>query len=198
MKKTLSFLTILLVFLLTSSLRAGDVDKYIYYEKKTNLYYPKKYTFRFSLWNDPTSTDPASMVWSEEKEITLTTAKIRTYLGDTTSFYNDPDNPVNFGQQLYIQVERKKADGTYVVIGTRGKFSVVPYAMGMAYPVKTKISTTQEPLLYLQNSFGPAIVGESLGGGRGINGKSNTGRGVYGESVSNVGVYGTSQSGWGV
>lgn len=106
---------------------AAEVEKKIYYEKKTTLSYPKKYIFRFSLWNDPTSTGPSNMVWAEEKEVNLTTPKIRTYLGDT-----NPLDTVDFSQQLYVQLERRKPDNTYVPIGTRDRFSIVPYAMWSA------------------------------------------------------------------
>jgi hypothetical protein len=128
MKRLLTLTGVLLLLFYVTGVYGAGVEKKIYYEKKTTLSYPKKYTIRFSLWNDPTSTDQtSSMVWSEEKEVTLTTAKIRTYLGDTNSLDN-----VDFSEQLYVQVERKKADGTYVMIGTRDKFSVVPYALWSA------------------------------------------------------------------
>jgi len=127
MKRLLTLTGVLLLLFYVTGVYGAGVEKKIYYEKKTTLSYPKKYTIRFSLWNDPTSTAQSSMVWSEEKEITLTTAKVRTYLGDTSPLDN-----VDFSEQLYVQVERKKADGTYVMIGTRDKFSVVPYAMWSA------------------------------------------------------------------
>jgi hypothetical protein len=128
MKRLLTLTGVLLLLFYVTGVYGAGVEKKIYYEKKTTLSYPKKYTIRFSLWNDPTSTDQSSsMVWSEEKEVTLTTAKVRTYLGDTSPLDN-----VDFSEQLYVQVERKKADGTYVMIGTRDKFSVVPYALWSA------------------------------------------------------------------
>gem|GEM_PF-5021343 len=108
---------------------------------------------------------------------------------------------MDFSEQLYVQVERKKADGTYVVIGTRDKFSVVPYAMWsdtFDVPLLITGTTDATPFVRIINTFGPAISGESQAGGRGINGVSNTGRGVYGSSKSDVGVYGTSVSGYGV
>ncbi len=189
MKRLIPLIIVFTILFFASTAMADPVLKQIYYQKTTSLYYPKKYTFKFSLWDNP---DPGSgtMVWSEEKQITLTTNKIKTYLGDTTALDN-----VDFSQQLYVQVERKKADGTYVVVGVRDRLTIVPYAFSFQTPLTLTDYTTMQPLLRITNTYGPAIMGESTGGGRGVFGSSNTGRGVYGYSESDVGVYGVGNAG---
>jgi hypothetical protein len=101
---------------------SASVVKQIYYQKKTTLTYPKAYTFRFSLWD--TDTGGAAYVWSEEKSINMTSATIKTYLGEFS-----PLDVVDFSQQYWVQVERKKKDASYVPIGGRDMLVVVPYAL---------------------------------------------------------------------
>jgi hypothetical protein len=105
---------------------AAPVDKQISYKKATTLAYPKNYTIRFSLWDDPTA---GTEVWSEEKTIKLTTSStIKTNLGDV-----NPLDPADFSQQLWVQVEKLKADGiTYVPVGERDKLVASPYAIATA------------------------------------------------------------------
>lgn len=190
MKKTIIILTGLLVLALSGYVLAAPVIEEIYYQKTTTLTYPKKYTFRFSLWNDPSSTDPSAMVWSEEKQITLTSPKIKTYLGDTNSL-----SGVDFSQQLYVQVERKKADGTYVVIGTRERFTIVPYAFSFQTPltITDEDSNSNKFLLWIINNSKNAIKGTSNSDGTGVMGETVAGRGIYGRAAgSGIGVYGYS------
>jgi hypothetical protein len=100
--------------------QADPVEKLIQYTKKTTLPYPKTYTMRFSLWDAETD---GLEVWFEEKRVALRSSKIKTYLGDTITL-----DGVDFSQQLWVQVERIKKDGTPVVVGVRDTFSVTPYA----------------------------------------------------------------------
>lgn len=79
MKRLLTIIIVFTLLLFASTAMADPVLKQIYYQKTTSLYYPKKYTFRFSLWDNP-ATGSGTMVWSEEKQITLTSNKIKTYL----------------------------------------------------------------------------------------------------------------------
>ena len=126
-----AFLTVVLVGLFSliwlAPALSAPVEKQLYYTKKTSLAYPKTYAFKFSLWD--TDTGGELSVWEEEKSLKLTSATIRTYLGDIESL-----DGVDFSQQLWIQVERKKPDGTYLVMGERDKFLVVPYAMWSMTP----------------------------------------------------------------
>ena len=105
----------------------------IYYQKNTTLAYPATYTFRFSLWNDETSTDPLNMVWSEDKKITLTSAVVKHYLGEI-----EPLGGVDFTQQMWVQLERVKKVGTpdevSIAIGKRQRLAIVPYAMSAVTP----------------------------------------------------------------
>lgn len=124
MKKSFCILVAALFLLIgVTSAWAAPVAKEINYTKKTTLVYPKNYTIKFSLWDAETA---GNEVWSEQKLIKLTTSStIKTNLGDTT-----PLDPADFSQQLWVQVERLKADGiTYVLIGTRDKLVAGPYAL---------------------------------------------------------------------
>jgi hypothetical protein len=116
---------VLFVLSILSTAWADPIIREIYYQKKTTLTYPKTYTLKFSLWTDETSTNPLDMVWSEQKDVPMKNATIKTYLGTNT-----PLDPGVFGQQLWVQVERyRPSKDDYVVVGTRDIFGVVPYAM---------------------------------------------------------------------
>lgn len=108
-------------FVVVSAANAAPVDQQIQYSKKTTLTYPRTYTFRFSLWDDETL---GTEVWSEEKAIRLTSATIKTRLGDST-----PLEATDFSEQLWVQVERKKPDLSYVVLGKRDRLVSAPYAL---------------------------------------------------------------------
>lgn len=126
--KTKRFLVMAAVFFLTmTSVYAAPLEQ-ILYTKKTSLTFPKNYVMRFSLCDDPFYPNGDCAYWSEEKTISLTSPKISTYLGDTVSL-----SGVDFSQQYYLQVERKKRDGTYKIVDTnRDLLGVVPYAMWCA------------------------------------------------------------------
>jgi hypothetical protein len=124
MKKLLGIVMVtgLVLLLVVVFAQAAPVENQIQYTKKTTLTYPKTYTMRFSLWDAETD---GNQVWYEEKSIALKSSKITTYLGDTPTY---PLDGVDFSQQLWVQVERIKKDGTPVVVGVRDKLTVTPYA----------------------------------------------------------------------
>ena len=113
----------LVVFLLSilSIAWADPVIREIYYQKKTTLAFPRTYTLLFSLWDAEAG---GTKVWDEEKRVMLTSSTLKTYLGDAT-----PLNAEEFMAQLWVQVERKKGDGTFQQVGTRDRLGVVPYAL---------------------------------------------------------------------
>jgi hypothetical protein len=123
MKKKLFMSTILLVLVGATVAWGEPIANVIYYEKKTTLAHPATYTFRFGLWNAGTLGTGVS-VWEEEKNVKITSALIKTYLGTAT-----PLDSAIFSQQLWVQVERKKKDGSYVVIGLRDMLTPSPYAL---------------------------------------------------------------------
>jgi hypothetical protein len=93
MKKRYLIPTLVVMFLFALSTAWADpVIREIYYQKKTTLTYPKTYTLRLSLWTDETSTDPSEMVWSEQKDVRITSGTIKTYLGSEGGL-----NPADFG-----------------------------------------------------------------------------------------------------
>jgi hypothetical protein len=97
------------------------------YQKKTpTLTYPATYTLKFSLWDQDSG---GALLWSEEKEVTLSGPKIKTYLGDI-----EPLDGVDFSQQLWVKVERKRANGIYRTIGAMDPLPTVPYAIWAMSP----------------------------------------------------------------
>ena len=96
------------------------VKKEIYYTKKASL--SGTQTLRFSLWT--ADTEGGEEIWSEEKSMKVTAKTIMTYLGDKT-----PLDGVDFSQQLWVNVEQKRKDGSYKVIGTMERLGAVPYAL---------------------------------------------------------------------
>jgi hypothetical protein len=123
MKKLLgiTITTGLALLFVVGFVQADLVENLIQYSKKTTLNYPKTYTMKFSLWDAETL---GNSVWSEEKQIKLTSSKLTTYLGDATTLAG-----VDFSQQLWVQVERWKASTSeWVPVGLRDTFSVVAYA----------------------------------------------------------------------
>lgn len=116
---------VVILLLIQGELWAKPIIKRIYYQKETTLSYPATRTFRFSFWL--TSTGGTAPIWSEEKQVNMTDAYIKTYLGDTTLF---DKVPVDFSQQYWVQVERWRAsDSTWVRVGPRDRLGVVPYAL---------------------------------------------------------------------
>jgi hypothetical protein len=114
-----------ILLLIQGELWADPIIKEIYYQKKTTLSYPAIPTFRFSLWLTETGTDPADMVWSEEKQVKMTNAYIKTYLGENPTL-----DGIDFSQQYWVQVDRWKAKtSTWVPVGLRDPLGVVPYAL---------------------------------------------------------------------
>jgi len=81
------------------------------------------YTMRFSLW-DSATVGAGTMVWSEEKTITVPSTKtITTNLGTVT-----PLTTVDFSKQYWVQVDVDNG-GVYTMVGTaRTAFRMVPYA----------------------------------------------------------------------
>jgi hypothetical protein len=118
----------LVLFSLGISFAWGDpVFKGFPYQKKTTtLTYPATPTLRFSLWDQDSG---GALLWSEEKEVTLSGPKIKTYLGDT-----EPLDGVDFSQQLWIKVEKRRANGTYRTIGAMDPLLTVPYAIWAMSP----------------------------------------------------------------
>ena len=110
-----------LVVVMVLSAQADPVSRQIQYKKKTTLPYPATYTLRFSLWDNDTG---GSEIWSEEKSVAVVGPMIKTSLGSEISL-----DGVAFSDQLWVQVERRKKNGTYKIVGIRETFPVVPYAI---------------------------------------------------------------------
>src|SRR3990170_2964620 len=104
--KRFSLCSLALLLLVAVNLAwSAPVELQLYYTKKTTYLPSATDIFRFTLWDDETG---GTKVWEEEKSIDLSGNLIKTYLGDT-----NPLDDVDFSQQYWIQVERKKRDGTY-------------------------------------------------------------------------------------
>jgi len=94
---------------------------------------PKTYALRFSLWDAPVN---GALQWEEEKLLETRGHTISTNLGDVV-----PLDGVDFSQQLWVQVEKMRADGNYTVIAEREELAGVPYAMWAATPAGPKGDT---------------------------------------------------------
>jgi len=160
------YVLVLVLFVLFFSLTSWAAPlKEIYYTKKTTLAYPKNYIIRFSLWDDPTS---GNMVWEEQKAMKLTSAKITTYLAGVNSFDDGIGGvPVDFSQQLWVQVDRfKGSTSTWIQVGTRDAFGLMPYALW-----------SESVDGFIHNS-GNTFIGENTGN-LSMGGDYNTASGAY-------------------
>jgi len=84
---------------------------------------PGTHTFRFSLFQGAAGGSP---VWSEEKTLRLRTSTLRTRLGDASPLGLAG---LDFGVQLWVQVERRRSGGGYRVLGARKRLTASPYAL---------------------------------------------------------------------
>jgi Collagen triple helix repeat (20 copies)/Head domain of trimeric autotransporter adhesin/Chaperone of endosialidase len=109
---------------------SAPVNQVLFYSKTEKGMGNKSYTLRFSLWDANTG---GNMAWEEEKTLKAKTSVISTYLGDVI-----PLEGVNFGQALWVQVEEKQPDGTYVQIGDRDELRGVPFALYAITPAGAK------------------------------------------------------------
>lgn len=89
-----------------------------------SLVRPRNYTFRFSLWD---AAAGGSLIWSEQKVVTLKSATLSHLLGSVDPVGN-PLDPALFADQLHLQVE-VLSRGAWRPLGTRTTFNAVPYAL---------------------------------------------------------------------
>jgi len=116
-----------MVFWFISSAWSEPIKPSVFYSKVEKGLGNKTYTFRFSLWDAETG---GNKVWEEEKVLKTKSSVINTYLGEVNSLEG-----VNFGQALWVQVEKKETDGTYVQVGGMDELMGVPYAMWALTPL---------------------------------------------------------------
>ncbi len=107
-----------MLLFVTTLVWSDPVINQIYYQTKTTLSYPATHTIKISLWDQETG---GNEVWSEEKQIKLTGSTIKTYLG--------PLDGVDFSQQLWVRIEKRKADGSLKSAAQTQPLSTVPYAL---------------------------------------------------------------------
>jgi hypothetical protein len=104
--------------------------QYITYTKRNTQLSPASATLRFSLWDAETS---GLEVWSEEKLVTMTAPGLQVTLGDVA-----PLDPVDFSEQLWVQVEWKRRAGEYIILGKRDLLPASPYAVWAMNPMGPK------------------------------------------------------------
>ena len=124
------FAVMVAMFWLVSAPWAAPLKPVLFYSKAGNGLFNKSYTFRFSLWDSETG---GNRVWEEEKTLKAKNSVISTYLGEVNSLEG-----VNFGQALWVQVQKKESDGTYVQVGEMDELVGVPYAMWALTPAGPK------------------------------------------------------------
>lgn len=125
-KSLVKFVGMVVMFWFVSASWAAPLKPVLFYSKAEKGLFSKSYTFRFSLWDAETG---GTKVWEEEKVVKTKNSVINTYLGEV-----NPLGGVDFGQALWVQVERKETDGTYVQVGEMDELVGVPYAMWALTP----------------------------------------------------------------
>jgi hypothetical protein len=85
----------------------------------------KTFTFEFRLWD---SAEDGTMVWSEVKAEKVAAKKVTHRLGIKNPFSAGTAGPVDFSQQLWVEVAYKKG-ASFVTVPGRTILSVVPYAL---------------------------------------------------------------------
>jgi hypothetical protein len=130
-----ALIVIVFVVLCAGSVLADPATQQIPFTRETTLDVPADYTFRFSLWDVVSGgAETPNRVWWEEKTLSLADPTINTFLGSVT----DPAQrsgylgDVDFSQQYWVQVEKREANDTYTVLGSRTMFTMPPYAMWSA------------------------------------------------------------------
>lgn len=103
---------------------AAEVAMELPFSRRVSLASPARYTLRFSLWKE--ASGGSAPVWSEEKRLPVKGGKVSTRLGSVT-----PLDAASFGEQVWVQVERKVGDG-YRKLGARTMLRVVPCAIWSA------------------------------------------------------------------
>ena len=83
----------------------------IFYSKAENGLGNGNHIFRFSLWN---AEKAGNIVWEEQKKVIIQRSTINTFLGEVNSLLK-----VDFSKSLWIQVEERKSDGSYRLVGGR-------------------------------------------------------------------------------
>ena len=125
-KRLITIVLVGVVFWLISSAWSEPIKPLMYYSKVEKGLGNKTHTFRFSLWDAETG---GNLLWEEEKPLRTKKSTISTVLGDVNSIEG-----VDFSQQLWVQVEEKQKDGSYVLVGERDALGVVPYALWAMSP----------------------------------------------------------------
>jgi hypothetical protein len=129
-KNLAKFVLLVVLFWFVSASWAAPLKPVLFYSKSEKGLFNRSYTFRFSLWDAMTG---GNRVWEEEKSVKTKSSVINTYLGEMNSLEG-----VNFGQALWVQVEKKETDGTYVQVGEMDELVGVPYAMWALTPAGPK------------------------------------------------------------
>ena len=120
------FLTLIVVLAMAFSAMASEVFKDLPISVKTALA-PGTYNLRLCLYDAELD---GNELYCQDEKISISGTTIKTTLG--------PLDTVDFGQQLWLQVERIRADGTTKVLGRRNLLSAVPYAMWAMSPAGPK------------------------------------------------------------
>jgi hypothetical protein len=108
---------------------AAEVVKKLPFTKKVNLAVPAKYTFRFSLLDNPAAIVPA---YAETRTINLTTKALTFLLGGGTPEPTSPAfNSVDFSIQYWLKIERKTNIG-WAQVTAPSILNVAPYALWSA------------------------------------------------------------------
>ncbi len=132
MRRITSAGAFLVLLCMVSPAQAEPVVRQIPFTRKVSMTVPGRYNFEFRLWTSSSPSDPAGeMVWLERKSIRLNTATLKHSLGSVTPFSNEGTGrpPVDFSQQLWVEVARLSGGSYTPLPGARTKLAARPYAL---------------------------------------------------------------------
>jgi hypothetical protein len=129
-KSLAMFVSMGLVFGLTFAAWSEQLNPLVSYSKTIKGMGSQSYALRFSLWD---AESGGNMLWQEEKTLKATRSVIQTYFGEENTI-----EWIDFSHALWVQVEKKLHNGTYIQIGERDELSGVAYAMWALTPAGPK------------------------------------------------------------
>jgi len=129
-KIAIGFALALSVVLVAAAFAGEPVQRILPYQKTVSLKTPVTATFHFSIYD---AESAGAELWFEEKKITLSSKTLSHSLGSVKSFDSGDYGPLDFSEQYWVQLTYWSGR-EWMVLGSRDKFTVVPYALWSANP----------------------------------------------------------------
>ncbi len=129
----------------------------------------------FELWDDPTSTDTANLVWSEVQTVDFYNGRFSVGLGLNTAI----STTILDAEQLYLAMQVKDDSGAYVALDGRQAIEPVPYAAWSASSANFTIAGDLSVEKNATVAGTAAVTGATtLGGGLAITGATTMASGL--------------------